>query len=97
MSSIGSDYPWKDSQGNVQSIEIDKLKSINGVFRNADMITINIEAEDYRAYESGFIDLLNAHNVFLHCPDLGRFNSTGVRGESTIVKKYMYLHHSVIW
>ena len=26
-------------------------------------------------------------NVYLHCPDLGHFNSIGVRGESTIIKK----------
>ena len=62
------------------------------------MMTINLESEYYRSYESGFIDLLNVHNVYLHCPNLGHFNSIGVRGESTIIKrKYRYLHHSAIW
>ena len=41
----------------------------------------------YRSYESGFIDLLNVHNIYMHCPNLGHFNSIGVRGENTIIKK----------
>ena len=41
----------------------------------------------YKEYESGFIDLLNIHNIYMHCPNLGHFNSIGVRGESTIIKK----------
>ena len=44
MGSTGSDYPWKDSEGNVQSVEIDNLKSVNGVLRNSDMTTINLES-----------------------------------------------------
>ena len=60
------------------------------------MITIKIDSECYRTYESGFIDLLNVHNVYLHCHNLGHFDSIGVRSENTIIKKYMYLHHSVI-
>ena len=96
MSSTDLDYPWKDSQGNVQSVEINNLKPINGVLRNSDMITNNLESGDYRAYASGFIDLLNAHNVYLHCPNLGPFNSIGVRNGNTIIKKELYLHHSVI-
>ena len=31
MSSTDSDYPWKVSQGNVTTVEINDLKSINGV------------------------------------------------------------------
>ena len=50
------------------------------------MITINLEPEYYRTCESGFIVLLNAHSVYLHCPNLGQFNSIGVRGENTIIK-----------
>ena len=51
------------------------------------MNPVSLETEYYRSYESGFIDLLNVHNVYLHCPDLGHFNSIGVRGENTIIKK----------
>ena len=60
------------------------------------MITTNLEPEYNRSYESGFIDLVNVHNVCLHCPNLGHFNLIGVRGESTVIKKYGYLPHSVI-
>ena len=58
-----------------------------GVLRHSDTITVNLESEYYRTCESGFIDLLNVHNVYLHCPNLGHFNSIGVRGENTIIKK----------
>ena len=50
------------------------------------MIMINLESEYDRSYESGFIDLLNVHNVQLHGPNVGHFNSIGVRGENTIIK-----------
>ena len=87
MVGTDNDYPWQDRQGNVTTVEINSLQSINGVLRNSDMITVNLESEYYRTYESGFIDLLNVHNVYLHCPNLGHFNSIGVRGENTIIKK----------
>ena len=77
MGSAGSDYPWKDSQGNVTSVEINNLQSINGVSRSSDMITINFEPGCYRTYESGLIDLLNVYNVYLRCPNVGHFNSIG--------------------
>ena len=51
------------------------------------MIPISLESEYYRSYESGFVDLLNVHNVYLHCPNLDHFNSIGVGGENTIIKK----------
>ena len=41
----------------------------------------------YNTYESGFLDLLNIHNIYLHCPNLGHVNSIGVKGENTIIKK----------
>ena len=89
MSSTDSDDPWKDSQGDVQPVDMNNFKFVNGVLRNSDMITINLESEYYRAYESGFIDLLNVHNVYLHCPDLCHFNSIGVRGKRTIMKQIL--------
>ena len=51
------------------------------------MIAVSLESEYYRSHESGFIDLPNVHNVYLHCPNLGHLNSIGVRGENTIIKK----------
>ena len=69
MSSTENDYPWKDSQGNITTVEINNLQSINGVLRNSGMITVNLESEHHRTYESGFIDSLNVHSVYLHCPN----------------------------
>ena len=87
---------WKNREGVAQALEIKNLQSINGVLRNTEMINVNPETKIYRSYESGFIDLLNAHNVYLHCPNLGHFNSIGVRGESTIIQKCRCLPHPVI-
>ena len=80
-------HPWTTINGFVTVVDPNNLHSINGVLRNSDMIPVNLESEYYRSYESGFIDLLNVHNVYLHCPNLGHFNSIGVRGENTIIKK----------
>ena len=86
MSSTENDYPWKDSQGNVTTVEINNLQPINGVLRNSDMLTTNSGSEYHRTYESGFIDLLNVHKVYPHCTDLGHVNSIGVRGENTTIE-----------
>ena len=97
MNSTENDYPWKDSQGNITTVEINSLQSFNGVLRNSEMITVGLESEYHRTYESGLIDLLNAHHVYLHCPDLCHLNSIGVRGENiTIKQEHLYFHHSVI-
>ena len=50
------------------------------------MIHLKQLSNSYGSYERGFRDTLNAHNVYLHCPNLGHFNSIGVRGENTIIK-----------
>ena len=42
MSSTNNDYPWKDSEGNVQTVEVNNLQYINGVLRKSDMITVNL-------------------------------------------------------
>ena len=87
MSSTDSDYPWKDRQGLVTTVDNNNLQSINGVLRNTNSITVNLESEYYKSCGSGFIDLLSVHNVYLHCPNLGHFNSIGVRGENAIIKQ----------
>ena len=63
------------------------IRFINGALRNTEMIHPHHFPDYYKSYESGFIDLLNAHSIYLHCPNLGYFNSTGVKGESAIIKK----------
>ena len=87
MSSTENDFPWADRQGYVTTVDNNNPQSINGVLRNSEIITVSLESEYYRSYESGFIDLLNVHNVYLHCPNLGHFNSIGVRGGKTIINK----------
>ena len=47
--------------------------------------SVHLDAESF--YECGFIDLLNVHSIYIHSPKLGHYNSTGVRGESTIIKQ----------
>ena len=81
-------HPWKDLRGNIQTLDINNLKSINGVLRNHDDQFVPVlQTEFLRTYESGFLDLLNIHNIYLHCPNLGRFNSIGVKGEISIIKR----------
>ena len=87
MSSTDSDYPWKNRLGLVIPVDNNNPQSVNGVLKNTNSNTVNLESEYYRSYESGFIDLLNVHNVYLHCPNLCHFNSIGVRGGNTIIKK----------
>ena len=57
------------------------LRSINEVLRNS----VQLPAESFS--ESGFIDLLNVHNIYIHSPNLGHYNSIAARGESTIIKQ----------
>ena len=86
-------YPndiWRNREGVVQNVDINQLQSLNGVLKNTEHvdITTNLQTTSfYRKYESGFLDLLNVHNIYLHCTNLGHFNSIGVKGESTIIKK----------
>ena len=69
VSTTNGNCPWRDRQGFVTTVDNNNLHSINGVLRNSDMIAVSLESEYYRSYESGFIDLLNVHNVYLHCPN----------------------------
>ena len=61
-------------------IDTSNLKSINEVLRN----TASIDAA---TYESGFIDRLNVHNLYMRS-NLGGFSTIGPRGENNIIKKY---------
>ena len=73
-------YPWRNNATIVYP-DIHNLQSINGVLRNTEMPPTRLSCM-YKAYESGFLDLLNIHNIYMHCPNLGHLNSIGVRGES---------------
>ena len=83
---------WTDVNGNpVSRPNYDNLQSVNDVLRNT------VLHEMATSYESEFIDLMTTHNIstvlrpvgqeHLHSPNLGHFNSLGVRGENTILKE----------
>jgi len=59
----------------------DDLQSANSVLRN------NETSITSTTYTTQFIDLLNTHSIFIHSPHIGSFETLGVRGESTIIKK----------
>ena len=79
-------YPWRNIEGTIVYPDVVYPQSINGVLRNTEMVPVNLSFM-YNTYQSGFLDLLNIHNIYIHCPNLGHFNSIGVRGENTIIKK----------
>ena len=81
MSNILSNQPgWVDNNNQLTTVDVNNLMSMNEVFRHS-------EPRDPEAtFETGFIDLLNIHNIYIHS-SLGHYNSVGVRGESTIIKK----------
>ena len=97
--SILSDYPvitstiphliiWKDRIGNDVYVDLYSLKPLNEVIRNSHNSEYHpLTTAGVSAFETGFIDLLNVHNIYIHSTNLGHYNSIGVRGESTIIEK----------
>ena len=79
-------YPWRNIDETIVYPIANNLQSINAVLRNTELTPVRLSYM-YNTYQSGFIDLLNIHNIYIHCPNLGHFNSIGVRGENTIIKK----------
>ena len=78
----GSILGWYGNMGEeIGQPSYNNLRSIHEVLR----ISIHIPAESF--YEGGYIDLLNVHNIYIHSPNPGHYNSTGVRGENTNIKK----------
>ena len=75
-------HVWVDSDDNETSIGISNLRSINEPLRN-----YVHDGSFGTTYESGFIDLLNVHSIYIHCPNLGHYNTIGVRDEHYIIKK----------
>ena len=78
----GNSFVWVDSNNNETSIDVNNLCSINELLGNYEY-DINFGT----TYESGFIDLLNVHSIYIHCPNPGHYNTVGVRGENSIIKK----------
>ena len=108
MFSILSDYQviittiphfviWKDRIGNDKYVDLYNLKSLNEVIRNSNNSEHHpLTTAGVSEFETGFTDLLNVHNIYIHSTNVGHYNSIGVRGENAIKKTCMYLHHSVI-
>ena len=61
--------------------DYNNLRSINEVLKYPTISSPNT------SFETGFIDLLNVHNIYTHSSNLGHYSSMGVRGENTIIKK----------
>ena len=80
------DYPWRNVDETLVYPDVDNLQSINGVLRNTHFRPVQL-SHMLRTYESNFLDLLSIHNIYMHCPNLGHFNSIGPRGENSIIKK----------
>ena len=85
VNNTDSDYPWRNIDDIIKAIDVNNIQPINGVLRNTPMIHLHQLPDYYKSYESDFLDLLSAHNSYLHCPDLSHVNSIGVRGENTII------------
>ena len=71
----GHSFVWVDSNDNGTSIDVNNLCSINELLGNYEY-----EPGFGTTYESEFIDLLNAHSIYIHCPDPGHYDTVGVRG-----------------
>ena len=81
-----TEYPWRNTDEVIVYPDNNNLQSINGILRNTEFNPVNL-AYMYRTYESNFLDLLNIHNIYMHCPNIGHFNSIGVRSENRIIKR----------
>ena len=71
---------WVDNNNQLTTVDINNLRSMNETLRHSSPIAPDA------TFETGFIDLLNVHNIYIHS-SLGNYNSVGVRGENTIIKK----------
>ena len=74
---------WKQFQ--LTSIGLTNLRSIHEVLRN-NVYEVSSRYDGFTTYESGFIDLLNVHSIYIHSPNIGHDISIVVKGETTIIK-----------
>ena len=79
---------WKNKLGIDVYVDLYNLKSLNEVIRQSNNSEYHpLTIAGVSSFETGFIDLPNVHNIYIHSSNLGHYNSIGVRGESTIIKK----------
>ena len=60
------------------------LQSINNIIAN---YGVNKQCMYAMPFESGFVDTLTHHNIYIKCPQLGSFQNVGPRGKKDILKK----------
>lgn len=79
---------WRDRIGNPVSVDPNNIHSLNEVLRYTSTAFYHpLSTPAVSEFESEFLDLLTIHNIYMHCPNLGHFNSIGVKGENSIIKK----------
>ena len=87
-STIAEFILWKHKLGIDVYVDLYNLKSLNEVIRNSNNSEHHpLTTAGVSSFETGGIDLPNVHNIYIHSTTLGHYNSIGVRGESTIIKK----------
>ena len=86
----GNDW-YGDGGHHICSPGSNNLRSINEVSRNS----IQLPSDTF--LDSGFIDVLSVHNIYIHSPNLGHHSSIGVKGENTIFHKCQFQAVSVTY
>ena len=75
---IGVQFPgWVDHNNQLTAADINNLMSMNEILRHSEAMPAET------TFESGFLDLLHVHNIYIHFPKLGHFSTIGVRGENS--------------
>ena len=77
-----TDEDWRYVDDTPVTVVANNVMSLNEVIRNN-----ALQPNGCIEFETGFLDLFNTHNIYLHCPNLGHYNCIGVRGENSIIKK----------
>jgi len=71
---------WVDNNNQLTTVDVNDLRSMNEIIRHSSPIVPE------STFETGFIDLLNVHNIYIHCGNIGNYNCIGVRGDNPIKK-----------
>ena len=81
LRSLPSITQFTNNSGVVLQMNQSDLQSANSVLRHNNTSALSV------SFTTQFIDLLNTHSIFIHSSNIGSFETLGVRGESTIIKK----------
>ena len=87
-STIPQHIIWKNKIGNDVYVGLYNLKSLNDVIRHTNNTYYHpLTTPGISSFVTCFIDLFNILNIYIHSSNLGHYNSIGVRGENTIIKR----------